>query len=193
MLMVDDRNFYQRYEIIGGKKIMAPSAPLDHSAILMRLGMTIGHYVVKNNCGRVFLDDTDVYLPDGNLFSPDLVVITAENFGIMSKRNAIYGVPDMVVEVLSKSTRKIDLSLKKNSYEACGVKEYWIIDPWTKFVDVYLLREGRYFFDEQYHKYSEEEWDELSTEERAEVKTEIKLSIFEDCFVKVEDIFAWCF
>ena len=111
----------------------------------------------------------------------------------MSRRNAIYGVPDMVVEVLSKSTRKIDLSLKKNSYEACGVKEYWIIDPWTKFVDVYLLRDGKYIFDEQYHKYTEEELQELSDEDKAELKTEIKLSIFEDCVVKVEDIFAWCF
>ena len=193
MLMVDDRNFYQRYEIIGGEKIMAPSAPLDHSSIIMRLGFAIADYVIKNNCGRVFSDNTDVHLPDGNLFSPDLVVITSENSGIMSRRNAIYGVPDMVVEVLSKSTRKIDLSLKKNSYEACGVKEYWIIDPWTKFVDVYLLRDGKYIFDEQYHKYTEEELQELSDEDKAELKTEIKLSIFEDCVVKVEDIFAWCF
>lgn len=172
---------------------MAPAAPLDHSAIITRLLLRIGSYIDKNKCGIIFSDNTDLHLPDGNLFSPDLVVITSENFGIMSKRNAIYGVPDMVVEVLSKSTRKIDLSLKKNSYEACGVKEYWIIDPWTKFVDVYLLRDGKYIFDEQYHRYSDEEWNELSDEDKAEIKTEIKLSIFEDCFVKVEDIFAWCF
>ena len=191
MLLVDDRNFYQRYEIIGGKKIMAPAAPLNHSAILMRLGMSIGYYVVKNNCGRVFLDDVDVHLPDGNLFSPDLVVITSENFGIMSGQGAIYGVPDMVVEVLSRSTRKNDVTVKKDSYEACGVKEYWIIDPWAKFVDVYILRDGKYYLDGEYHKFDDDELRELTEEEKSEIKTEIKLSIFEDCMVQVEDIFAW--
>lgn len=193
MLLINDREFYQHYEIIGGEKFMAPAAPLNHSAILMRLGMAIGNYVVKNRCGFVFSDDTDVHLPDGNLFKPDLVVITSENFGIMSKQNAIYGVPDMVVEVFSRSTRNRDLNVKKNSYEACGVKEFWTIDPWAKVVDVYILRDGKFIFSGEYQKLEDYEWDSLTEEEKAEIKTEIKLSIFEDCVVHVDDIFGWCF
>ncbi len=97
--MINDALFYDSYEIIGGEKIFAPSAPVFHSGILFRLGLTIGNYVVEKNCGYVFVDDVDVHLPDGNFFKPDLVVITAENSGIINWRGAINGVPDMVVEV----------------------------------------------------------------------------------------------
>ena len=193
MQLINDREFYQRYEIIGGEKIMAPAAPLNHSSIIMRLAIVIGNYTIKNNCGYVFPDNTDVHLPDGSLFSPDLVVITQENTEIMSKQNAIYGVPDMVVEVFSRSTRNRDLNIKKNSYEACGVKEYWTIDPWAKAVDVYLLRDGKYYLDGEYQKLEDYEWDTLTEEGKAEIKTEITLSIFPELTVKLDDIFAWCF
>ena len=170
---------------------MSPSAPLLHSGVLFRLGMLIGNYVIENNCGYVFPDDVDVHLPDGNLFKPDLVVIKAENVGIMDWHGAIYGVPDMVVEVLSKSTRKKDVTVKKDAYEANGVKEYWVIDPLMKAVDVYLLRDGKYFFDDEYVLYNEKELDLLTDEEKAKVKSEVTVSIFEGLTIKLEDIFAW--
>ena len=190
-MLLNDRNFYKSYEIIGGEKFMSPSAPLLHSGVLFRLGMLIGNYVIENNCGYVFPDDVDVHLPDGNLFKPDLVVIKAENVGIMDWHGAIYGVPDMVVEVLSKSTRKKDVTVKKDAYEANGVKEYWVIDPLMKAVDVYLLRDGKYFFDDEYVLYNEKELDLLTDEEKAKVKSEVTVSIFEGLTIKLEDIFAW--
>ena len=60
---------------------------------------------------------------------------------------------DMVVEVLSPSTRKNDFTIKKDIYEKNGVKEYWIVDQRAKTVDVYILRDGKFNFDESYHKY----------------------------------------
>ena len=156
--MLNDALFYESYEIIGGEKFMSPSAPLEHSGILFRLALAIGNYVVANKCGYVFPDDVDVHLPDGNLFKPDLVVVTDDSKGILNWHGSIYGVPDMVVEVLSKSTRKKDLTIKKDVYEANGVKEYWIIDPRAKNVDVYLLRDGKFVLDESYFKYTAEEW-----------------------------------
>ena len=190
--MYNDAETYKNfYEIIGGKKFMTPSASAYHSSSITQLAMIINWYAYQNKCGRVFTDSLEVHLPDGNVFRPDLIVMTKENAGLINWNRGIYGVPDMVVEVLSRSTRKIDLTVKKDSYEACGVKEYWIVDPLYCSVDVYLLRDGKYFLDGEYIYYNEEELQELTDEQKAEVKTEIKLSIFEDCVVKLEDIFSY--
>ncbi len=53
------------------------------------------------------------------------------------------GTPDLVVEILSKSTGRRDRGIKKGRYEACGVREYWIVDPVGQTVEQYLQREGR--------------------------------------------------
>ena len=171
---------------------MAPSASAYHSKSIMRLARVIDNYVYQNKCGHVFIDSLDVHLPDGNIFRPDLVVITKENAGLVNWNRGIYGVPDMVVEVISRSTRLKDMTVKKDSYEACGVKEYWIVDPSFKTVDVFLLNDGKYTHDE-YIYYDAEEFQMLTDEEKADVKNEVKVSIFEDCFVKLEDIFSYEF
>ncbi|MBQ9486230.1 MAG: Uma2 family endonuclease [Selenomonadaceae bacterium] len=189
--MLNDALFYESYEIIEGEKIMSPSPDAFHNRTLFRLGIIIGQYTIENNCGYVFTDNLDVHLPDGNLFRPDLVVVKSDNEKIIHWDGTIYGVPDMVVEVLSRATRRKDLTIKKDIYESNGVKEYWIIDPWAKAVDVYILREGKFELEGEYFKYSATAWRELSDEEKAAVKSEIKVGIFEDCVVKVADIFSW--
>ena len=129
---------------------MAPAAPLEHSSVIIELATTIKLYLRRNNCGYVFPDDVDVHLPDGNFFKPDLVVVKKENSAILNRRNAIYGVPDMVVKVLSRSTKKRDLTVKKDAYEKNGVKEYWIVDPLYQSIDVYILCDGKFQLDGEY-------------------------------------------
>ena len=53
------------------------------------------------------------------------------------------------------------------------------------------MRDGKYFLDESYFKYTAEELKNLDEEEKAAVKPEIKVSIFDDLFVKVDDFFSW--
>ena len=130
-------------------------------------------------------------MPDGNVFQPDLIVVKKENCDILKHGKAIYGVPDMVVEVLSKSTRKRDVTVKKDAYEANGVKEYWIVNPWEKSVAVYILRDGKFQFEHEYFKCDADEWESFDDNEKAAYKPEIKVSIFDDLFVKVDDIFSW--
>lgn len=189
--MLNDALYYQSYEIIGGEKFMSPAANLFHNRTLFRLGMIIGQYTIEKKCGYVFTDNIDVYLPDGNLFRPDLTVVKSDNTTILNWQGAIRGVPDMVVEVLSKSTRRKDLTIKKEIYEKNGLKEYWIVDPAMKVVDVYILRDGKFELDGEYFKYSEDELDTLTDEEKAAERTEIKVGIFDDLIVKVDDIFSW--
>ncbi len=189
--IINERLLYPSYEIIGGKKIMAPAANPTHGSIIGRLYMFIGNYLDANNAGYVFVDDVDVYLPNGPLFKPDLIVVLEENADIIDWHKGIFGAPDMLVEVLSKSTRKKDLTIKKDIYEAQGVREYWIIDPYMKAISVYLLREGKYFLDDEYILFDEQELELLTEEEKADVKNEVPVSILGGLKVPLKYIFKW--
>ncbi len=191
MEVLNERLLYPTYEIIGGEKIMAPSAAPTHGGVIMRLGMIIGGYLDANNLGYVFADDVDVHFPDGSLYKPDLVVILEKNSAIIDWRRGIFGVPDMVVEILSYSTRRNDITIKKDTYEVQGVREYWIIDTWAKIVDVYLLRDGKYFLSDEYMLPSDDDLKSMTDEERAAIKSEISVSILDGLKVPLSYIFKW--
>jgi Uma2 family endonuclease len=74
---------------------------------------------------------------------PDLVFVAAERLDIVTQR-AIEGVPDLVVEVLSPSNWLDDRRTKFALYAEIGVREYWIVDPDERTVEVFSLQEGRY-------------------------------------------------
>ena len=173
------------------KKIMAPAANPTHGSIIGRLYMFIGAYLDAKNAGYVFADDVDVYLLEGPLFKPDLIVVLEENSSIIDWRKGIYGAPDMVVEVLSKSTKKRDVTIKKDAYEANGVREYWIVDPWMKSIDVYLLHDSKFEFDNEYILFDDDEFERLTDSEKAEVKTEVPVSILDGLTVPLKYIFKW--
>lgn len=190
-MAINERLMYPSYEIIGGEKIMAPAANLDHSGIIMRLGMIIGTYLSNNKSGYVYPDDVDVHFSDGTLFKPDLCVVLKSNEHILAGRKNIYGAPDMVVEVLSKSTQKKDRTVKKDTYEVYGVREYWIVDPFSKSVSVYLLRDGKYFLDDEYILFDEDDLEFMTDEEKADIKHEVPVSICEGLTIPLEFVFSW--
>jgi len=189
--ILNDRDFYDRYEIIGGEKFMSPAPNLDHSDIIFKLAFVIGGYLIEHKSGYVYTDSTDVHFSDGSLYKPDLSVVLKSNEKILAGRKAIYGAPDMVVEVLSYSTRKKDLGVKKDTYEAQGVREYWIVDPWAKSVTVYLLRDGKYFLDDRYILLEGSDFETLTDEEKVELKTEVPVAILDGFKVPLKFIFDW--
>ena len=191
MEIINERLLYPSYEIIGGEKIMAPAANLEHGYIVGRLHFIFVNYFLIHKNGYVQADNTDVHFADGSLYKPDLSVVLKSNEKILAGRKNIQGAPDMVVEVLSYSTRNKDLTIKKDVYEAQGVREYWIIDPWAKSVTVYLLRDGKYFLDDRYILLDEKDLATLDDEEKADVKTEVPVSILEGLKVPLEFIFSW--
>ena len=181
-------DYEERYEIIGGvKSVMAPSAVSEHFFVDKNLVYVFENYCRKNKCGIVF-GDIDVHLPDGdNVFRPDVMIICDRN--IIKKGGTVYGVPDLVVEILSPSTAKNDLGAKKDAYERNGVKEYWIVNHVDKSVQVYHLIDGKFNLDYVYHVYTPQELLMLEEEERSAIKYEIKVSIFDDFIVDVADVF----
>ena len=81
------------------------------------------------------------------------------------------------------------MTVKKDTYEKFGVKEYWIIDPKGESITVYILRNGKYELDEIYHNISDSEWEELDDEDKAEYRLSLKISLYDDLEIAVKDIF----
>ena len=121
----------QRYEIIDGNLLMAPAPDLGHQDSSRKLFRLLDHFVVTNNLGEVFYAPLDVVLDAANTVQPDLVFVARANAGIIQRR-AIFGVPDLLVELVSPSTVRRDRYDKKSLYARFGVKEYWIGDPANK-------------------------------------------------------------
>ena len=188
--ILNDESFRHYYELINGKKFRLPLITFEQSQIKVRIMIELGNYLMNNKRGY-FFSNVEVYFDEKNIFVPDLVIVLKENKQILAQGDIVRGAPDMVVEVLSYSTRNRDLTIKKDTYEAQGVREYWIVDPWAKSVSVYLLRDGKYFLDDRYILLDEKDLETLDDEEKAEVKNEVPVAILEGLKVPLEFIFSW--
>ena len=133
----------QRYEIIGGNLIMAPAPDTWHQDWSRKLFRVVDRFVVKSGLGELFYAPIDIVLDAENTVQPDLVFISSANLGIIQQR-AIFGTPDLLVELVSPSSVRRDRYDKKELYARFGVKEYWIGDPANKTLEVLTLKEGRY-------------------------------------------------
>ena len=135
----DDR----RYEIIGGNLLMAPAPDTWHQDWSRKLFRLIDRFVAKNRLGEVFYAPIDIVLDEENTVQPDIVYIATPNLQIIQRR-AIFGVPELLVELVSPSSVRRDRYDKKALYARFGVKEYWIGDPANKALEILTLKEGRY-------------------------------------------------
>jgi len=143
-LQLEDDGF--RYELIDGVICMSPSPTAVHQKVATRIAAQIVAYLEKHPVGEVFVE-VDVNLGSGPrggdlVYRPDVVFVRAERAAAMRER--IVGPPDLVVEVVSNTSRRYDHETKKNDYERCGVGEYWLIDPEQDTMVFYRLQGGRY-------------------------------------------------
>ena len=177
----------EKYELIDGHECVMFPANIPHLRVQGNLYGKIWTFLRGKRC-RVF-SEAKVIFDDQNHFIPDISVVCDKS---KIKLTHIEGAPDFVCEILSRSTRKNDFGKKKDVYERYGVKEYWIIDPVSQAVDVYILRDGRLILDESYHYYGDgdEEWAEMSDEEKAKVKLSLKLSLYDELEIQLADIFG---
>jgi Uma2 family endonuclease len=123
------------YQLIGGDIITIPSPDIAHQEISGRLVFELHKLVHDKGIGEVFHAPTDVYFSETNTFQPDILYITKDRIDII-KESRIEGAPDLVIEILSPTTGYYDLVHKKNTYESSGVKEYWLVDPVEKTIEV---------------------------------------------------------
>ena len=127
-----------RYQLVEGSLRMAPAPSRYHQDISRNIGFVIHQWIEAGGGGRIYYAPFDVYLDDTNVFQPDLVYVSGENMGILTDAGA-EGAPDLIIEILSPSTREIDLGPKKKVFARHGVEEMWIVDPEPKTIDQFLL------------------------------------------------------
>jgi len=124
-----------KYDMIDGVLHTSPSAFFEHNDILSEMVSLLRVYLKINQSGKAVVE-TDVYLPDGgDVLRPDISVILQENYKII--KGHIHGIPDIVIEILSDSTRLRDLGVKAHRYLTNGIKEYWICDPDEKTISIW--------------------------------------------------------
>ena len=133
----------QRYEIIDGNLLMAPSPDLWHQSWVGDLYTLIRNHVQNHKLGKVLVAPFDVVLDPENTVQPDLIFVATANLDIIKQR-AIFGTPDLLIELISPSSVRRDRYDKKDLYARFGVKEYWIGDPANKSLEILTLKEGRY-------------------------------------------------
>lgn len=118
----------KRHEIVDGEHYVNPAPSTYHQTVSRRIQFELYSQIELRQLGQVFDAPVDLQLGDHNIVQPDLVVILSDHEQIITPTK-IKGVPDLIIEILSPSTAENDRVLKRRVYEAAGVPEYWIVDP----------------------------------------------------------------
>jgi len=128
----------KRYELIGGELYMVPSPDFAHQRILRDLGFLLWEFVKEHNLGVVLYAPFDVVLSEEDVVQPDILFVSKSRSEIITEKN-IHGAPDLVIEILSETTAEWDRTIKKKLYAKYGVREYWLVDPKAKSIEVMVL------------------------------------------------------
>lgn len=134
----------RRYEVIRGFLHVSPAPPTGHQRAAGRLLKNLDDFVLDHGSGEILPGPFDILLPDrlAEPVQPDLVFIRAGEEPEDQDQN-FQGVPALVVEVLSPSTRQYDLGTKLGVYLEAGLPEVWFADPVAKTIWVHSLSEDR--------------------------------------------------
>jgi len=136
-----------RWEIIDGVVWDMSAAPRErHQRLLIEIGRQIANFLIHRECS-VYPAPFDVVLPDTpdqpeeespTVVQPDISVICDPS---KITEAGCTGAPDLVVEILSPTTSRKDMVVKRDLYERHGVREYWIVDPGNRYILAYAVDE----------------------------------------------------
>ena len=127
-----------RYELIDGVLIVTPAPRIRHQTVLANLHLLLR--AAAPDTMKALFAPVDVVLADNTVIQPDLLVAPREDFSEADLPTA----PLLAVEVLSPSTRGVDLLLKKDRLERSGCRHYWVADPDEPSVIALELVDGAY-------------------------------------------------
>jgi len=128
-----------RYQLINGDLYMAPAPNRFHQDISRTIEFEILKYLEREPRGIIYDAPFDVVLTDLNVFQPDLAFFSRVRRNVLTDKGA-EGAPDLVVEILSASTARLDIDQKRVVYARTGVSELWIVDPDNFEIQVFDLR-----------------------------------------------------
>jgi Uma2 family endonuclease len=119
----------KRHELIDGEHYVTPSPNTRHQRISGKLHLIIGNWLEANPIGQLFYAPFDVVFSNFDVVEPDLLYVSNARAAEILTDTHVAGVPELVIEIGSKGTRKRDDTIKRRLYERAGVNEYWIVDP----------------------------------------------------------------
>jgi Uma2 family endonuclease len=126
----------KRHEILDGEHYVSASPSLRHQDVVCNLGFAIRSFVRRRRLGKVYLAPADVWLSEHDVVVPDILFVGRQRLSRLEEK-FVRGAPDLAVEVLSPSTRNLDLRLKLRAYRRFGFGEYWIVDPAEETIAVF--------------------------------------------------------
>ncbi len=174
-------------ELIDGKIVdMSPRPAFNHNRVAFKIAHLFESYLKGHKCTAI-ADGTDLFLTEKDRFVLDMMVVCDRD---KIKSDGVHGAPDLVVEVLSPSTVKRDRTYKKDTYAKCGVREYWLVNPSDKSVEVYLLEGADFVLHDVYSIYPDALLGKMTEAERAAVPAKFKCSLYDDFEIALEDIFS---
>ncbi len=131
-----------RRELVGGQLVVMPAPDLHHQRMVMRIAAALFVWT-REHGGEVFPAPTDVLFTERDVVEPDVVLVRREHADRLGERY-IRSAPDLLVEVSSPTTRRVDLGAKRVLYERFGVPEYWFVDLEAERVVAHQLEGVRY-------------------------------------------------
>lgn len=167
----------ERYELYDGQLVALASPSTRHQAISGELNAQLREFLRGKPC-KVFSAPLDVRLYERDddtpedvktTVQPDLMVVCDEK---KIDKAGIRGAPNLIIEILSDSTKQRDKIAKFNMYQHAGVIEYWIVDPERQIVQVFTLEDGAYHAPEVYT-----------------ARAEVPVSILPGCVIELSKVF----
>lgn len=133
----------KRYEVLEGDLVVSPAPIMDHQFTVLMVSALILNWWQRCGRGLMFTAPMDVILSEETVCQPDIGWISSEREAEIVGE-WVYGIPDLVVEVLSPSTSRRDRTRKADIYAKHGAREYWLLDPSDQTVEIRVLRDGRF-------------------------------------------------
>ncbi len=158
-------------EFINGEIILHSPVMRRHWKVSSALSSRLISHVEENDLGEVGVEKVMIRLTR-NDYEPDIVFFNKSKSNLFTEKQLLFPAPDLIVEILSESTKLNDRTIKFDDYARHDVKEYWIIDPEKKCIEQYVNHNNVY---ELYQKLSQ--------------KGLLQSIIIDGFFLNIEDIF----
>jgi len=129
-------------ELWDGELVMSPSPSFNHQRIVFEFQRALDDWARDNEAGTTIGAPIDMVLSSGRVVQPDVAFVATERLDIIDE--IINGPADLIAEVISPGSRNRDRIEKRDLYQRHGVKEYWLINPEAKTVEVLKLEENEY-------------------------------------------------
>ncbi len=131
-------------QLIENNLVMSPAPKDRHQLLVDAIYPELSIFVKRKKLGLTRVAPYDVFFDNENVYQPDIIVISNDKKHLIQE-DGMHGAPSLVIEILSPSTARFDLTEKKEVYARFGVTEYWIVDPADNSTTGFYLVHDEYY------------------------------------------------